>query len=139
MIADKVVLDSNVFVAAAFNPGSSSARFVEMAREGHLRLMWHEETREETRSQLRKIPPISWEPFAALFVPENRVTGALHVGAYGFVEDGDDRKFAALAEETGALLVTNDRHLLDVAGRLTVRVVTAGEAVRIVLGAKKKE
>lgn len=130
-MVEKVVLDSNVFVAAAFNRRSSSARLVEMVREGRLRLMWHEETREETRMQLRKIPPISWEPFADLFVPENQVSGALEVSAYAFVEDGDDRKFAALAEETGALLVTNDRHLLDVAGQLTVRVVKAGEAVRI--------
>lgn len=139
VMVEKVVLDSNVFMAAAFNRGSSSARLVQMAREGRLRLMWHQETREETRIQLRKIPPISWAPFADLFVEENEVTGDLGVADYGFVEDWDDRKFAALAEKTEALLVTNDRHLLDVAGRLAVGVVTTGEALRILLESKKTD
>lgn len=138
-MAEKVVLDSNVFVAAAFNRNSSSAQLVQMVREGRLRMMWHEETREETRIQMRKIPPISWAPFADLFVEENRVAEELDVGAYRFVEDWDDRKFAALAEKTDALLVTNDRHLLDAAERLAVRVVTTGEAVRVAAGWKNED
>ena len=129
-MADKVVLDSNIFVAAAFNRHSSSARLVGLVRAGRLRMMWHTDTREETRLQLEKIPPISWAPFAGLFEERNRVQGTLDVDAYSFVEDTDDRKFAALAVKAEAPLVTNDRHLLSAAERLPVRVMTAGEWAR---------
>jgi predicted nucleic acid-binding protein len=40
-----VILDTNVFVAAGFNPGSASARIVEQVRAGHLR------TSEQLRQQ----------------------------------------------------------------------------------------
>ena len=44
---DEVVLDTNVFVAAGFNPGSHSARLVEAVRDRRLRMIWDEATREE--------------------------------------------------------------------------------------------
>jgi predicted nucleic acid-binding protein len=46
------------------------------------------------------------------FRPEWKYTGATGPDAFGEVEDPDDRKFAALAAASGAVLVTNDRHLL---------------------------
>ena len=126
---DKVVLDSNVFVAAAFNKRSSSAQLVEWVRSERLRLMWHPSTLEETRHQLEKIPPISWEPFAGLFQEAGRIEGELALNPYEFVGDRDDRKFAAAAEKAGAVLVSNDQDLLSVAARLRVPVLTTGEAV----------
>jgi uncharacterized protein len=123
MIVDKVVYDSNVFVAAAFNPGSSSGQLIAWARADRLRLQWHTSTLEETRYQLKKIPPLSWEPFAALFSGKNQFEGELAVERYPFVPDPDDRKFAALAEATGAMLVTSDDHLLAVAAQLSVPVL----------------
>ena len=125
----KVVLDSNVFVAAAFNRESDSARLVEWVRSRRLRLMWHRATRQETRHQLQKIPPISWEPFADLFAEENRVEGELSLQSYGFIGDKDDHKFAAVAESAAAVLVSNDQDLLSAAARLSVPVLTTGEAV----------
>ena len=125
----KVVLDSNVFVATAFNRGSSSARLVEWVRSGRLRLMWHHSTLQETRHQLQKIPPISWDPFADLFAGENRIEGELPLESYQFIGDRDDRKFAAVAERAGAVLVSNDQDLLSAAARLRVPVLTTGEAV----------
>jgi len=35
----RVVLDTNVFVAAGFNPGSHSARLVEAVHDGRLRMV----------------------------------------------------------------------------------------------------
>ena len=34
------MLDTNVFVAAGFNPGSHSAWLVEAVRDGRLRMIW---------------------------------------------------------------------------------------------------
>jgi uncharacterized protein len=129
MIVDKVVYDSNVFVAAAFNPGSSSAQLIAWARAGRLRLLWHTSTLEETRYQLKKIPPLAWEPFAGLFTGRNQFEGELALERYPFITDPDDRKFAALAEATGAMLVTNDDHLLAVAAQLSVPVLAPRAAV----------
>jgi PIN domain len=42
-----VVLDTNVFVAAGFNPGSHSARLVEAVRDGRLRMVWNDATHAE--------------------------------------------------------------------------------------------
>ncbi len=44
-----VVIDTNVFVAAGFNPRSASARILTGIREGRFRLIWNEPTRRETK------------------------------------------------------------------------------------------
>lgn len=129
MPTPKIVLDSNIFVGAGFNPRSSSARLVAWVREGRLRLIWHELTLAETRYQLEKIPPLDWEPVATLFVSRNQMRDDLPLEHYAFIADPDDRKFAALAEKAGALLVTNDEHLLSAATYLNVPVLTPTAAV----------
>jgi predicted nucleic acid-binding protein len=104
-----VVLDTNVFVAAGFNPGSRSARIL------------------ETEYVVRKIPPLSWDRWSALFQEENRYEGETHPEDFAYVPDADDRKFAALATASGATLVTNDDHLLAYRERLPCPVQTPGE------------
>jgi len=125
----KIVLDSNIFVGAGFNPQSSSAQLVGWVREGRLRLIWHELTLAETRYQLEKIPPLDWEPVATLFRSRNELRDDLPLVDYAFIADPDDRKFAALAEKADALLVTSDEHLLSAAAYLNVPVLTPAAAV----------
>ena len=47
---EDVVIDTNVFVAAGFNPQSASARILEGIREARFRLIWNEPTRRETET-----------------------------------------------------------------------------------------
>src|SRR3954468_18645034 len=91
-----VVLDTNVFVAAGFNPKSASARILAAVRAGRLRLIWNEPTRRETEMILRRIPRLDWEKVADLFQPEGEFTGPVTPEAFAFITDPDDRKFAAL-------------------------------------------
>jgi predicted nucleic acid-binding protein len=112
MTQTHIILDTNVFVAAGFNPGSSSARILNAVEAGDLRLVWNEATRRETEAILRKIPPLSWERWARLFRDSDRYQGDTHPQHFIYVTDPDDRKFAALAAATGGTLVTNDEHLL---------------------------
>ena len=49
--------------------------------------------------------------------------------AFDFIPDRADRKFAALAAATGAVLVTSDRHLLDGRPHSGVVILTPGEFV----------
>ncbi len=123
----EVVLDTNVFVAAGFNPRSHSARLVQAVRDGRLRMIWDDATRKETEHVMRRIPPLSWTRVAGLFRAEDRFGGPTHPEAYGFVPDPADRKFAALAEAVEAPLVTSDAGLLNARGRMAVRVLKPSE------------
>ncbi|MBN1657809.1 MAG: PIN domain-containing protein [Anaerolineae bacterium] len=125
--ASAVVIDTNSFVAAAFNPGSNSARVIEAVRAERLRLVWNDATRREVEYVVGKIPPISFQPFAGLFRPEDRYAGDTHPERYSYVPDPDDRKFLALAQAAGATLITQDDHLLAGRERATVPVLRPGE------------
>ena len=121
----KAIFDTNLFVGAAFNRRSASAKLIERVRAGDVTLVWDDATRDETRRILTHIPPIRWEDVADLFAESNRWGGGTHSDAVLFVEDSEDRKFAALALATGATLVSSDSDLLDHRERLPV--CTPGE------------
>jgi uncharacterized protein len=130
MACESVILDTNTIVAAAFNPGSDSARIVQLIEEGQLCLVWNEETMREARRIVDKIPPLSWQRFAALHGAEGHYKGPTTPKRFRQVSDPDDRKFAALAQATGAILVTQDDHLLSERDRLGVTVLAPGEFMR---------
>lgn len=109
----RLVVDTNVFVAAAFNSSSSSAGILRGIERGRFTLIWNEATRRETEAVVGRIPRIDWDQFKHLFRPECENIVATDPDAFAEVEDPDDRKFAALAAVSEAILVTNDRHLLD--------------------------
>ena len=125
----RVVLDTNVFVAAGFKPGSAAARVVREVERGRLGLVWDAATRRETEAVLRRIPRLDWERFAPLFEAAGEHGGAVEAEHFGYVDDPGDRKFAALAAASGAVLVTNDRGLLAHRGRHGLRVATPAEIV----------
>src|SRR5215831_18861907 len=54
------VVDTNVFVAAGFNPNSASAHLLDSIREGRFRLIWNQPTQRETEMILRRIPRLDW-------------------------------------------------------------------------------
>jgi predicted nucleic acid-binding protein len=122
-----VVLDTNVLVAAGFNPRSASARIVNAVNQGELRMLWNDATRREIERIVRKIPPLRARAVAPLFHPEDRVTVPTHPERFAEIPDPDDRKFAALAEATAAVLISNDEHLLGHRDHLKLTVLTPGE------------
>jgi len=126
----EVVLDTNVFVAAGFNPRSHSARLLEAVRDGRLRMIWDRATRDETEHILRQIPPLSWSSIAGLFREENRFRGETHPREFGYVPDPDDRKFAALADAARVPLVTSDVGLLNGRTQAATPILKPSEFVR---------
>ncbi len=122
-----VVVDTNVFVAAGFRPRSASARVVGQIRSGRLRMVWHEQTRSETRHILSKIPPLSWPDVERLFREEDRCPEEVDVGRFTHISDPDDRKYAALAHIAGAILLTNDSDLLSGRHLECVEILTPAE------------
>jgi uncharacterized protein len=119
-----IVIDTNVFVAAGFNPRSASARLLTGIREGRFRVIWNEPIRRETEMILRRIPRLDWEQVADLFRPEGKFTGSVDPDAFALIADPDDRKFAALSAAAKAPLVTNDSHVLAQSGAVGIEAVT---------------
>ena len=119
-----VVIDTNVFVAALFNPRSASARILEDVREGRFRLIWNQPTGHETETILRRIPRLDWQKVADLFRPEDEFTEPADPAAFAVIADPDDRKFAALSAAANAPLVTSDNLVLAQRGRMGIEIVT---------------
>jgi len=127
MPAAAVILDTNVFVAAGFNPHSASAQIVEKVRSGQLRIIWNEPTRREVEHILSKIPRLSWGRVAALFREEDLYVGETYPERFGYIPDPDDRKFAALSEATGVTLLSRDDDLLSSRDQAQVAILTPRE------------
>jgi predicted nucleic acid-binding protein len=123
----RLVLDTNVFVAAGFNSESASARIIGSVRAGDLKLIWNEETRRETRAVVEQIPPLSWTSFSGLFREGGRYRGKTEPEKIGYVPDPADRKFAALARATESALVTNDDDLRANRDGADIYIVTPTE------------
>ena len=121
----RIVIDTNVFVAAGFNPRSAASRILAGVREGRFQLIWNEPTRRETEAILRQIPHLDWERVADLFQPKTEFLGHVDPESFVFVPDPEDRKFAALSVATQTPLVTNDNHLLSHEDRIGVDVLTS--------------
>ena len=121
-----VVLDTNVFVAAGFNPRSASAKILEPVKQGQVLMVWNDETRREVERIVRQIPPLRTHGVSDLFRPGDRYTAATHPERFDYVPDPDDRKFAALAHAAGAIVITNDDHLLRYTDREGLTVLTPG-------------
>jgi len=128
----RVVLDTNVWVAAGFHPGCHAGRVVDAVRAGRLRMVWSESTRRESAHVVRKIPRLQWEWFEDLFLDADRFPGVLEPSRYDYIPDSDDRKFAALAHATGAALITQDDDLLAHRSKADVLILTAREFLRYV-------
>ena len=65
-----IVIDTNVFVAAGFNPRSAYARVLAAVRDELFHLIWNQSTRHEIEMILRRIRHLDWEEVANLFQPE---------------------------------------------------------------------
>jgi uncharacterized protein len=127
---ERVVIDTNVFVAAGFNPRSAAARLLAGIRDDRFRLVWNRPTRDETEMILRRIPPLDWQRFAELFRPEGEYSDAVDPDAFAVIPDREDRKFAALSAAAKVPLVTNDNHLLAYRDIIGTEVLTPRDFLR---------
>ncbi len=121
---ERVVIDTNVFVAAGFNPRSAAARILDHVRDGRFQLVWNRPTRDETEMILRRIPRLDWRRFAELFQPEGEFPATVDPDAFATIADRYDRKFAALSAAANVPLVTSDNHLLAHRNSIGIDIVT---------------
>jgi putative PIN family toxin of toxin-antitoxin system len=128
-IVPRVVLDTNVLVAAAYNSGSASRRVVEACLSGELTAVLSPALRREYEFILARA--VRGQPYveqirrlldSAEVVDPARTPRVVP-------DDPEDDKLVAVALEAGAALVTNDAHLLAVAGYEGLEVVRPTDAL----------
>ena len=119
----RVVLDTNVLVAAAYNPHSASRQVVEACLNGELIAVLSPALRREYEFILaRAVRGQSYRDRlqqllekAEVIIPEETPRMV--------PDDPDDDKLVAAALAASAFLVTNDAHLLAVAGHEGLRAI----------------
>jgi putative PIN family toxin of toxin-antitoxin system len=119
----RVVLDTNVLVAAVYNPASASRRIVEACLGGELTPVLSLALRHEYEFILARAA--RGRPYLEQI--RRLVDGAEVVEPTEtprvVADDPDDDKLVAAALAAGAILVTNDAHLLAIAGHEGLKVV----------------
>jgi putative PIN family toxin of toxin-antitoxin system len=121
--AKRVVLDTNVLVAAAYNPRSASRRVVEACLEGALTPVLSPALRREYELILARAA--RGRPYLERV---HRLLGSAEVVEPAQTprvvpDDPDDDKLVAAARAARAVLVSNDAHLLGLAGSEGLQVL----------------
>jgi putative PIN family toxin of toxin-antitoxin system len=136
----RVVVDTNVVISGLLWGGPPN-QILRWAREGFLKAIVCEEIIDELRNILRykrfsqRLSDLSISPNEVITFFMNLVT---IVPPPGFIpkaihEDPFDTIFLALAAEHAVhLIISGDRHLLDVKEYDTIQIVTPSEACRII-------
>ncbi|TET02991.1 MAG: putative toxin-antitoxin system toxin component, PIN family, partial [Hadesarchaea archaeon] len=110
----KVVLDTNVFIAAYFNRKSASARIIDLCLENKHKLIFSSRLRKEVKLILKNVRAERGfhEMIRSLFMNASKVKPIQKV--FMVKEDPEDNKFLECALEGKAdYLITSDRHLLE--------------------------
>jgi hypothetical protein len=126
-----VVLDTNLFVAAYFNPGSASAQIIKLASKGKVQIVWTKKIRNEANLILRNVSVAKKydELINKLF------DGGIYlakVPACDLVpEDQEDNKFLAVAIAGKAdYIITSDRHMLKLGKIGKTKIVKPSQFLR---------
>jgi putative PIN family toxin of toxin-antitoxin system len=120
----RIVLDTNVLVAAAYAPGSSSRKIVEASLAGRLEVVVSPAVLKEYHAILPRAvrKPEGYDQILRLL--EQAKVAQLASVPKVVAEDPDDDKFVATAVAGGVdALVTNDRHLLALDPHQTIRIL----------------
>jgi len=111
----KVVLDTNIFIAAYFNRKSASARIIDLCLDNKHELIFSPQLRKEVELILKNVRAKKefQERIQNLFMNASHVKPTQKV--FTIKEDPEDNKFLECALEGKAdYLITSDRHLLEI-------------------------
>jgi len=128
----KVVIDTNLLVAVFFNKQSASFKIFKMAEQGKVDLLWSDGVKKEAEFILGKIKKsvgVQQNFLKEVFKPNNKVENPPQVNVVE--EDPEDDKFLACAQKGKVdLIVSNDKHLLEVGEFKGIPVVNSKQALK---------
>ena len=126
----RIVLDTNVLVAAAYAPGSASRQIVESVLAGSLQAVLSPALRREYEHILgRALKNTGYEERLAELIAAAAVVEPTEVPRVVTEDRDDDQVIAAAVAGAAAAIVTADRHLLPLDGHAGICIVTAGAFV----------
>lgn len=132
-MAHRVVLDTNVLVAAAYAPASASRRIVDACVSGDLVSVASPAVRREYECILaRAVRVDEYQEELALLLEKVELVEPSEAPRQ-VAEDPEDDKFLAAAAAGGAeWIITNDRHLLALDSYDGIRIVPPTVFARLV-------
>jgi len=128
----RVVLDTNVFVAAYWAPHSASRRLIQACIDLTVRAVYTDDTKRETLMILKQVKlPETYFAYLEAFWNEAERVQPGNVDTIP-IDDPDDRKFLeAAAGGEADFLATNDDHLLSVGYVGRTEILSPGSLVRV--------
>ena len=127
----RAVLDTNVLVAAAYNPASASRQLVEACLRGELTAVLSEALRREYKLIItRAVRGNSYANRLRQLLDQAAVVEPAQTPRV-VPDDPEDDKLVAAALAADAVLVSNDRHLLAVHGQHGLQVMRPGDLAQL--------
>lgn len=127
----KVVLDTNLFVAANFNSKSASAQILRMAKQRKIKTLWSESIRRELEIILNNIKAKTKtrKLIDEILIEKNRLDRLPKIKIIR--DDPEDNKFINCALAGNAdFIITNDTHLLKLKEFHNIRIVQPREFLK---------
>ena len=131
----KIIIDTNLLVACMFKKSSASGKILDLAQRNLVSVMWHQRIKDEAKLITGKImsavPKVKID-LDKIFKKENEIKKMPKIENVS--EDPDDNKFLACAIASGAdMIISNDKHLLDLNSFEGIPVYTSGRALKVLL------
>lgn len=129
----KIILDTNLFVAAMFNKKCASAKIIQAVQDGHIQLIWSNPIKNETCMMVQRIAKAAGRSFDVnlLFKDSSKVTQLPSISRVS--RDPDDDKFLACALAGNAeIIVSNDDDLLTLKSFQNIPIQKPSEAWRYI-------
>ena len=123
----RIVVDTNVFVAAKFNAGSHSRRVIEVCIRGKFQAFYSPEVKGEVQAivyQIRLHQEFHGK-MDEFFKHATRVDPSFRIDVCR--DAGDNRVLECAIESQAGYVITNDRGLLQVDGYQGIRVVSPAQ------------
>ncbi len=122
-----VVIDTNLIIAGRWNPGSSSARIIDMVLRGDIRAVYTADIKEENLYILGKVkPPEHYTNRILEFYRVSRkVESKRRISACP--DKADNRFLEAASAGKAEYIVSSDRHLLDMKEFEGIRILKPEE------------
>ena len=133
----KIVVDTNILVAAYFKPHSFSAKILQLAEKGVAQIYWSLPLYREAKKILDFLPQKDRERILTqVFKPRFKISSLPKVEIVS--EDPEDNKVLACASGGQVdMIISNDKHLLQIEEFEGIKIVSSKEACKLITPSQK--
>lgn len=127
----RVVLDTNMIIAARYNPRSASNKIIDMCIKYELIAVCSEKTRNENLNILSRVRPSKEYLMKIRLFFSKSVYIPAPTTKVDICSDYSDNKYFETAIDSGAkYIITNDKHLLEHDGYYGIRVMRPADFLK---------